>query len=203
MKLNKLEFMLMNNAVRAVIQEKYEAKILRAMSSLKGADVALEIGCGNGHGTKIIQKYFSPKKIFAIDLDEKMIAMAQRRTPDPSVTYQVMDASRLDFPDHSFDAIFDFGIIHHIPNWKDCIQELRRVLKPDGEVLLEDLSIDSFSKGIGKVWQKILDHPYPTMYSHRQFTAFLAETGFEIRHYKESNPLGLLKFFSLTAILQG
>jgi ubiquinone/menaquinone biosynthesis C-methylase UbiE len=55
-----------------------------------------------------------------------------------------MDASKLDFPDGHFDAVFDFGIIHHIPNWKDCIQELKRVLKPNGEVILEELSIDTF-----------------------------------------------------------
>jgi ubiquinone/menaquinone biosynthesis C-methylase UbiE len=55
-----------------------------------------------------------------------------------------MDASKLDFPDNHFDAVFDFGIIHHIPNWKDCIQELKRVLKPNGEVILEELSIDTF-----------------------------------------------------------
>lgn len=31
----------------------------------------------------------------------------------------------------------------HIPNWKDCIQELYCVLKPNGEVILEELSIDT------------------------------------------------------------
>ena len=57
MKLNKLEFMAMNNPVRAFVQEKYELNILRAMTSLKGIDSVLEIGCGNGTGTKLIKKY--------------------------------------------------------------------------------------------------------------------------------------------------
>ena len=127
--------------------------------------MALEIGCGIGSGTKIIKKLFSPKYVFAIDLDEKMIEIAQRRNRDKSVTYKVMDASKLDAPDSYFDAIFDFGIIHHIPNWKDCFKELKRVLKPNGEVILEDLSMDSFSKGIGKVWRKITAHPYQSMCS--------------------------------------
>lgn len=202
MKLNKIEFMIMNNPLRALIQEKYELKILRAMSSIKNIETALEIGCGNGNGTKVIKKYFSPKNIIAIDLDEKMIEIAQRRNKDTSVTYKVMDASKLDFPNNHFDAVFDFGIIHHIPNWKDCIQELKRVLKPNGEVILEELSIDTFSKGIGRVWRKILDHPYQQMYSAKQFTEFMTETGFEIKNYKESNSLKLIRHFSLNAIIR-
>jgi len=192
----------MNNPLRALIQEKYELKILRAMSSIKNIETALEIGCGNGNGTKVIKKYFSPKNIIAIDLDEKMIEIAQRRNKDTSVTYKVMDASKLDFPNNHFDAVFDFGIIHHIPNWKDCIQELKRVLKPNAEVILEELSIDTFSKGIGRVWRKILDHPYQQMYSAKQFIEFMTETGFEIKNYKESNPLKLIRHFSLNAIIR-
>ena len=48
MKLNRIEFMLMNNPLRALIQEKYELKIMRAMSSIKNIETALEIGSGNG-----------------------------------------------------------------------------------------------------------------------------------------------------------
>ena len=199
MKLNKIEFLAMNNPLRACIQEKYEAKILRSMSDIKDIDLALEIGCGNGTGTKIIKKLFSPKRIIAIDLDERMIEIAKRRNRDNSITYLVMDASKLEFPDQHFDAIFDFGIIHHIPNWKNCLQELKRVLKPNGEAFIEELSTESFSKGIGKLWRKILAHPYDHMFSKKQFTDYLSEAGFNIRQYKESNALNMFRVFSLNA----
>jgi len=107
MKLNRIEFMLMNNPLRALIQEKYELNILRKMSSIKNIEIALEIGCGNGNGTKLIKQYFLPKNIIAIDLDERMMNIAQKRNNDTSVTYKVMDASKLDFPDNYFDAVFD------------------------------------------------------------------------------------------------
>jgi ubiquinone/menaquinone biosynthesis C-methylase UbiE len=32
--------------------------------------------------------------------------------------------------DESFDAVFDFGVIHHVPAWEDAIREVRRVLEP-------------------------------------------------------------------------
>ena len=200
MKLNKLEFLAMNNPIRAFIQDKYELKILRAMTSMKNAQMVMEIGCGNGHGSRLIKKYFSPKNIIGIDLDERMIKIASKRNSDTSISYMIMDASQLDFPDEYFDAVFDFGIIHHIPNWKDALREIERVLKPNGELILEDLSIDSFTKGIGKLWRILSDHPYPSMYTPEQFTDFLNKLGFTINGYKESNPLMLVKFFSLNAI---
>ena len=105
------------------------------MTSIVNIDRALEIGCGNGHGTRLIKKYFGPRLIDAVDLDEKMIEIAIRTNDDPSIHYKVMDASKLSFPDNAFDAIFDFGIIHHIPNWRDCISEMNRVLKNGGEAI--------------------------------------------------------------------
>ena len=192
--------MAMNNPLRAIIQEKYELRILRGMSSIRNMEKALEIGCGNGTGTKLIKKYFSAQNITGVDLDEKMIEIAQKRNKDTTITFKVMDASKLDFPDQQFDAVFDFGIIHHIPNWKDCIKELKRVLKTNGELILEDLSIESFSKDIGKLWRLLSDHPYQYMYTRKQFIDFLNENGFEIKHYKESNPLGFIRHFSLNAI---
>ena len=199
MKLNKLEFMAMNNPIRAFIQERYELKNLRSMCSVNKLQMVLEIGCGNGNGSQLIKKYFSPKNVIGIDLDEKMIKTALKRNQDTSISFKVMDASKLDFPDEYFDAVFDFGIIHHIPNWKDCINEIKRVLKSKGQLILEDLSIESFTKGIGKLWRVLSDHPYQLMYTPEQFTEFLNEIGFTIGNYKESNPLKLVKFFSLNA----
>lgn len=201
MKLNKLEFLAMNSPLRAFVQERYELKILRSMTSLQNIKTALEIGCGSGNGARLIKKYFAPETIIAIDLDEKMIAKARKRTADPSITFMVMDAAHLDFPDNHFDAIFDFGIIHHIPDWKECVRELTRVLKPKGELIIEDLSLDSFSNNIGRLWRFLSAHPYTCMYTAKEFTDYLKEIGFTIRSYKESNPLKLVRFFSLNAVI--
>ena len=78
MKTNLLEFNLMNNPVRSWIQRNIEIKPFLHHSSSKGG-VILEIGCGNGYGTKLINKYFQPKQIIGIDIDEKMIKAATKR----------------------------------------------------------------------------------------------------------------------------
>lgn len=199
MKLNSLEFLMMNNPIRAYIQEKYELPLLTNNLSSDKFGSILEIGCGNGNGTKLIKKYFNPLNITAIDLDEKMIQIAKEKNLDASTTYRVMDASKLDFPNKSFNAIFNFGIIHHIPNWKDCIAELKRVLKNGGKLIIEDLSLDTFSGFPGFLWKSLLSHPYEQMFSTNEFVQHLEDVGFTINYFKESNPLKMIKHFSLTA----
>jgi ubiquinone/menaquinone biosynthesis C-methylase UbiE len=199
MKLNKIEFALVNNPIRAFIQKKHEIRILRRITPITNIGMALEIGCGNGYGTKLIKKHFGPERIEAIDLDEKMIEIARRRNRDSSIRYYVMDASALSFADRTFDVIFDFGIIHHIPNWKDCISEMYRVLKDNGEAVLEELSIETFSTLPGRIWKGLLDHPYTKMFSTAEFLESLAATGFEVQGFSEYYPLRLFKHFSLVA----
>jgi len=199
MLMNKAEFLLMNNPLRAYIQEKYELPILLGMSSGRSYSNALEIGCGNGNGTRLIKKNYRPGKLIAIDLDEKMIALARKNNTDPAVEFVVMDASGLKFPDNFFDVVFDFGIIHHIPNWRECLRELKRVLKPDGELILEELARESFRGFPGSLWRRILVHPYKDMFTFGQLVNGLDEIGFEITNRKISNPMGLLQHISLTA----
>ena len=189
----------MNNPIRAFIQKKHEIRVLRRMTPITNIGIALEIGCGNGYGTRLIKAYFCPRRIEAIDLDENMIQIARRKNRDSSIQYHVMDASTLSFTDRSFDAIFDFGIIHHIPNWKDCISEMHRVLKVNGEVILEEISIDTFSTLPGRIWKGLLDHPYNEMFTTAEFLESIAAAGFALQGFAESNPLRLFKYFSLAA----
>ena len=70
---------------------------------------------------QIDKEIFSPEKIVATDLDETMIELARKDNDDNRIDFVVMDASRLEFPDNYFDAVFDFGIIHHIPNWQSSL----------------------------------------------------------------------------------
>jgi ubiquinone/menaquinone biosynthesis C-methylase UbiE len=199
MKLNKIEFALMNNPIRAFIQEKHEIRALRRMTPITNIGIALEIGCGNGYGTRLIKANFCPMKIEAIDLDEKMIRIARRKNRDSSIQYHVMDASTLSFTDRAFDAIFDFGIIHHIPNWKDCISEMHRVFKVNGEVILEEISTDTVSTLPGRIWKGLLDHPYNEIFSTAEFLESLSAEGFEVQGFVEHHPLRLFKHFSLVA----
>ncbi len=197
--LNKLEFWMMNNPIRAWIQENYELPVLLEMLDKREFGSVLEIGCGNGNGTRLINDYFQAGEITAVDLDDKMIVRARARQLPDSVNFLKMDASRLDFPDQSFDAAFDFGIIHHIPNWRECLSELHRVLKPGGSLVVEDLSAETFKGPVGGIWTALSKHPYHKMYTEQSFLAELNSLGFELQGFRRRNPLGLILHFALVA----
>ena len=138
--LNHLEFLLMNNPIRAAVQRHVEARrFLRMGGPLPGAR-ALELGCGRGVGAEVILDVFGAAAVDAFDLDPRMVALAQRRLSSrgPQVRLWVGDAAAITAPDSTYDAVFDFGIIHHVPNWRDVLIEVHRVLKPGGLLYAEE-----------------------------------------------------------------
>lgn len=197
MLLNKIEFLFVNNPIRAFIQEKLEIKRLRKLSNLPSNKVILEIWCWNGMWTRIIKKYFMTKEIYAIDLDEKMISIAKDNNSDTSIYFDVWNATKLNFESNKFDAIIDFCVIHHIVEWKDCLKELKRVLKPWWELILEDLSIDTFDWFVWWLMKKIFNHPYESMYKKDEFLDYLEKFGFKIVEKQSYNQL--IKYFVIIA----
>ena len=192
--MNSIEFWAINNPLRALIQKHYEAPRLRAASSGNASSV-LEIGCGQGVGAKIIYELFRPQSYIGIDLDPRMIRRARQKAADlPNAEFMEGDASSLAFPDESFDLVVDFGIIHHIPNWQDALAEVHRTLKARGEFLFEELSVETWNKGIGKPLKRVLDHPYDDMFRKHEFVNRLKELGFETEAY-ENSPLSFFYFW--------
>ncbi len=130
----------MNNPLRAAVQRHFEARrFLRMGGSRPGARV-LEIGCGRGVGVELILDLFGAAGVDAFDLDPRMIAIAERRLRRraPQVRLWVGDAAKIRAPDAVYDAVFDFGIIHHVSEWKDVLLEVHRVLKPGGLLYAEE-----------------------------------------------------------------
>ncbi len=194
MLMNSIEYWTVNNPLRVFVQRHYEMPRLKRLLTGKASNV-LEIGCGQGAGAKIIHDLFGPQSYFGIDLDPRMIRRAKRKAGAlPNATFMEGDASSLQFPDSSFDVIFDFGIVHHVPNWKDALAEVRRTLKVHGEFLFEDLSLETWERGIGKPFGRILDHPYDQMFRTQEFVDELLSQGFAVES-QESSPLSFYHFW--------
>ena len=142
MKLNWFGRLQMNNPARVAAQRRYTAKqMLRLGGDVEGG-AALEIGCGRGVGIEIILSEFKAASVAAIDLDPKLVAMALDRTArlGDRVVVTVGTATAIDAADATFDAVFDFGVIHQIKDWRTAVAECARVLKPDGQFYFESVS---------------------------------------------------------------
>ncbi len=166
MRMNSIEKALMNNPVRAAIQRRYEAPLLKRLGGTVDGEHVLEIGCGQGVGTQIILEQFGAAHVTAIDLDPAMIDRARERLRDhgDKVALRTGDAEHIDAPDDSFDAVFDFGIIHHIPNWRASIEEVHRVIRPSGRFYFEEVTSHALARWS---YRTFLEHP-----EHDRFGAF-------------------------------
>jgi len=103
----------------------------------KGKKV-LEIGCGIG--TDAVNFARAGADYSAIELSSVSLEMAKRRFDVFGVGGQFVhgnseDLSRF-FPDASFDLVYSFGVVHHTPRPAEVIREIRKVVKPDGELRL-------------------------------------------------------------------
>jgi ubiquinone/menaquinone biosynthesis C-methylase UbiE len=180
MKLNRIEKALMNNPVRAALQRWYEAPLLRRLGGRVDGLRVLEVGCGRGVGTEIIFERFGARAVHAFDLDPEMVREARRRLdryiPD-RLQLTVGDVLAIDAPDESFDAAFDFGIIHHVPDWRGAIAEVRRVLKPDGRFFFEEVTRHALERWFYRTW---LVHPTDDRFSGATFVAELERQGIHV-----------------------
>jgi ubiquinone/menaquinone biosynthesis C-methylase UbiE len=139
LKLNWLGRRAMNGAPRRLLQERYVARSLERLGGRVEGGRVLEVGCGGGAGAALILRRFGAREICAFDLDLRMIRVARRRLAGVSdrVALLVGDATRLAARPAAFDAVFDFGAIHLLPEWRAAVAEVARVLKPAGRFYFE------------------------------------------------------------------
>lgn len=96
-----------------------------------GRDV-LEVGCGLG--TDAVSFARAGARYTGVDLTEASIDLVRRRFnfEDLDANLRTADAEALSFDDHSFDLVYSHGVLHHTPDTRRAVDEVRRVLRPGG-----------------------------------------------------------------------
>ena len=82
--------------------------------------------------------------------------------------------SALDADDDSYDAVFDFGIIHHIPQWRTAVAEAARVLAPGGRFYFEEVTAHALNR---LTYRRLFDHPTDDRFTAEQFLDELRRHG--------------------------
>lgn len=176
MLLNRFEYALMNNPVRAAIQRRFEARRLLELGGALNGGTALELGCGSGVGVEIILDIFGAGAVDAFDLDPRMVALARKRlrARERQVRLWVGDAAAIAAHDAVYDAVFDFGIVHHVPDWRRALAEVQRVLKPGGRFYAEEV-LRSFVNN--PIVRRLFHHPQADRFDRAAFLAGMEAVG--------------------------
>jgi ubiquinone/menaquinone biosynthesis C-methylase UbiE len=179
MKLTRFEKQLMNSPRHARHTERTALALLEHVS-LPPQPRCLEIGCGQGVVTRLLAERYGAQ-VVASDYDPAQVALARERLAglDGPVEFRVADARAMPFGDAEFDAVFSFGVLHHIPDgWRDAVAGIARVLKPGGWYVFTDLLV---SPRASRLMGRLLLRLGPL--DEAALLACLAQNGLGLNHY--------------------
>lgn len=119
---------------RIFIEKK--ARFISSLIDYSGKYV-LDLGCGTGVCTFDIAK--KSKKIVGIDISLRAIQKAKKNpmTKKLGVRFIVGDAEDIHFNDNTFDIVVNTALLQYFDKPQKVIEEIHRVLKPDGIALIE------------------------------------------------------------------
>jgi ubiquinone/menaquinone biosynthesis C-methylase UbiE len=157
-------------------------KFLKVWVHLSSTERVLDIACGTGEFERIVLAEQSTQQIVGVDISEQMLAIAKQKLCSfPTVSFQIANASALSFADHSFDIVVSANAFHYFDDPMLSLKEMRRVLKPNGRVIILDWCRDFFVCRICDVLLKLVDPAHRQCYTQGELHHLLTTSGFEIK----------------------
>jgi len=128
------------NPVRRLIQS--PGKVVRWVG-LRGDEQVLELGCGPGYFSIAFRDATPHGRLVLFDLQPEMLQMARERVGRKSaVTLAAGNAMALPFRTGTFDVVFIAAVLGEVPDRQRCLEEVRRVLRPGGRLVVNEVRGD-------------------------------------------------------------
>lgn len=115
-------------------------RLLREVKLAKGSTI-LDAGCGSGTNSRRLAR--AGYRVTGVDFSEFALGKAIEDSTNLDIDFRRGDLTNLEFADASFDAVFCFGVLMHIPDLERALFELTRVLKPGGYLMLSETNARS------------------------------------------------------------
>jgi len=116
-------------------------KVYRFVQQFAVHKDVIDVGCGTGYGTAHLAEV--AKSVVGIDISKSAIRWARNRYP--ASQFVCMDAQHLNFPDRSFDLIVSTENFEHLHDQKGHLEQLARILRPDGLCFVATPNPEMFS----------------------------------------------------------
>lgn len=110
--------------------------------SIKSCRKYVDIGCGDGSYTLIIGQKLQCREVHGVDIDEDRILLASKRG---IITIKAdMNKERLPLAENSIDIVTALEVIEHLVNPDNMLQEIYRILKPGGYLIITTPNLASY-----------------------------------------------------------
>lgn len=140
---NKYDFV--NNVMSFGTQNHVKNRAIK-MLDIKPHDNVIDLCCGTGDLSGIIKKTSPHACITGIDFSERMLFVAKEKYTD--ICFMQGDVTNLPYADNSFDfAVMGFGL-RNILNAEKAVEEVYRILKPNGKFLHLDFGRKNFASRV-------------------------------------------------------
>jgi ubiquinone/menaquinone biosynthesis C-methylase UbiE len=116
---------------------------LREVLSPSGGERILEVGPGTGYYSLPVARWLGPDgRLDVLDIQQEMLDHTLRRAAEEEISNiaaERADAREMPYPDDTFDAAYLVTVLGEIPDQSAALRELRRVVKPDGRIVVGEL----------------------------------------------------------------
>lgn len=155
---------------------------LKIWAQIAPTDRVLDVACGTGEFERLILKENPSQNMVAVDISDEMLTIAQQKLqPYPNVHFQNASVSALPFPDMSFDTVISANAFHYFDDPNVALQEMKRVLKPHGDLIILDWCKDFLVCRICDWVLQRIDPAHQQCYTQAEFHQLLSRTGFCIQ----------------------
>ena len=103
----------------------------------KDFEYLLDAGCATGPMLSLLTEEYPNKKYVGLDLSPKMIELAKKKNL-PNTEFIEGDCENMPLKNNTFDIVINSQSFHHYPNPQAFFNEVHRVLKPGGKLILRD-----------------------------------------------------------------
>ena len=150
-------------------------------ANVSSAAAVLDVGCGTGELARLLLEQNPHQAIVGIDISEEMLVQARQKLRNvEQVTFEQASASALPIPDNTFEVVVSANAFHYFPEPKEALAEMRRVLKPDGKIVILDWCKDFLVCQICDWVLQRLDPAHQQCYTEAELHDLLKTAGFRI-----------------------
>lgn len=163
---------------------------------LREGDRVLDLASGTGELALRLLSRFPRLAVVGADISAAMLAQGRRKLVAHPWAAVRAGADRLPFLTRSFDAVFCANAFHMFPNPEATLDEIRRVLRPGGQLTLTDWCDDYVTCKVCSLYLRLTNQPHRRVYGLRICRNMLRASGFEVvgaRRFKVNWLWGLMK----------